>query len=203
MKDFKYSPEELYKIVADVDSYSSFLPNCLESRVIGPADPPHPTLTPRTVRLHAAEAQAVRQTGQAVRADLTVGFNAFRESYTSRVEMVPGRYVTATADTDSNPLFKHLYTEWSFHTAASSSSSSSSVPLSLFNHSSSSSTSTPSPSSSSAPPGPSHATRLEFTLEYAFRNPLYGMVASKAFNIMAGRMMHAFEERAIRLYGRR
>ncbi|KAE8233498.1 hypothetical protein CF326_g1459 [Tilletia indica] len=198
MKDFKYSPEELYNIVADVESYSSFLPNCLESRVVGPADPPHPTLTPRTVHLHADETQAVRRTGKAVRADLTVGFNAFKESYTSRVEMVPSRYVTATADTDSNPLFKHLYTEWSFHTASLNSS----VPLSLFNPSSSaSSTTTP----SGLPPSPSssHATRLEFTLEYAFRNPLYGMVASKAFDVMAGRMMHAFEERAIQLYGRR
>ncbi|KAK0561980.1 hypothetical protein OC844_002940 [Tilletia horrida] len=201
-KDFKYSPEELYNIVADVDSYSEFLPNCLDSRVLGPANPPHPTLAPRTVRLSAEETQSLRRLGKAVRADLAVGFKAFKEAYTSRVEMLPPRYVTATADTAKNPLFRHLYTEWSFHPTTSAASS---IPLSLFNTGSSSSpasSSVPSATLTSKQPNP-HRTRLEFTLEYAFRNPLYGMVASQAFDLMANRMMHAFEERATKLYGRR
>jgi len=195
-KDFRYSPEELYDIVADVGSYSQFLPNCLDSRVLGPADPPHPTLVPRTVRFSDQDSAALRRSGTAVRTDLTVGFKAFKESYTSRVEMFPGRVVTATADTSTNLLFKHLYTEWSFHPIASSSS----IPLSLFGSSASSS----SKASESEPVAnqQSSSTRLEFTLEYAFRNPLYGMVASQAFDIMARRMMHAFEEPAINLYGR-
>ncbi|KAK0556371.1 hypothetical protein OC846_001194 [Tilletia horrida] len=202
----KTSTEELYNIVADVDSYDLFLPNCLQSRVLGPATPAYPINIPKSRRSEFSPTSTPgRREGKAVRAELTVGFKAFRESYTSRVEMVSPRYVNATADTASNPLFKHLYTEWSFH-PISAQYSGSTVPLSLFGQTASSSTSRPSPS---APPSSSTTrptqslTRLDFHLEYAFRNPIYGLVASQAFDVMARKMMNAFEERAIQLYGRR
>ena len=54
-----YTPEQMFDLVADIDSYSKFLPWCVASRVR-------------------------RRNGDVLHADLVIGFKMFREKYTSK-----------------------------------------------------------------------------------------------------------------------
>lgn len=47
-------------------------------------------------------------------------------------------------------------------------------------------------------PAPSQRqqTRIDFSVEYAFANPMYGMLARGAMDTMARQMVGAFEQRA-------
>jgi coenzyme Q-binding protein COQ10 len=84
-----YSPEQLFDMVADVASYDEFLPWVVAVRVRS-----------------SSEAETV--------ADLVVGFNAFKERFTSRVRKErPGRICV---DYVEGPL-KYLHNEWKFEPA--------------------------------------------------------------------------------------
>ncbi|HVF83363.1 MAG TPA: type II toxin-antitoxin system RatA family toxin [Sphingomicrobium sp.] len=88
-KHLPYSPEQLFDLVADVKRYDEFLPWVTAVRVRS-----------------SSEAETV--------ADLIVGFNAFKERFTSRVRKErPGRIVV---DYVEGPL-KYLHNEWRFETA--------------------------------------------------------------------------------------
>jgi coenzyme Q-binding protein COQ10 len=84
-----YSPEQLFDMVADVASYDEFLPWVVAVRVRS-----------------SSEAETV--------ADLVVGFNAFKERFTSRVRKErPDRICV---DYVEGPL-KYLHNEWKFERA--------------------------------------------------------------------------------------
>lgn len=81
----RYTPEELYAIVSNVDKYAEFVPFCAASRVLGPAnqrDTQGQDATPTSV----------------VEAELVVGFSAVRESYTSEVSMRKDEWVKVRGD---------------------------------------------------------------------------------------------------------
>jgi len=81
-----YSPEQLFDLVADVERYDEFLPWVVAVRVRS-----------------ASETETV--------ADLVVGFNAFKERFTSRVKKErPDRICV---DYIEGPL-KYLHNEWAF-----------------------------------------------------------------------------------------
>ena len=85
-----YSPEQLFDMVADVERYDEFLPWVVAVRVRS-------------------------STQQETVADLVVGFNAFKERFTSRVaKEQPDRIVV---DYVEGPL-KYLRNEWRFERAA-------------------------------------------------------------------------------------
>ena len=85
-----YSPEQLFDLVADVARYDEFLPWVVAVRVRS-----------------SSESETV--------ADLVVGFNAFKERFTSRVQKErPGRIVV---DYVEGPL-KYLHNEWRFDPVA-------------------------------------------------------------------------------------
>ena len=85
-----YTPEQLFDLVADVAKYDEFLPWVVAVRVRSS----NPTETV---------------------ADLVVGFNAFKERFTSRVvKERPGRICVDYVD---GPL-KYLHNEWTFDRAA-------------------------------------------------------------------------------------
>ena len=85
-----YSPEQLFDMVADVERYDEFLPWVVAVRVRS-------------------------STQQETVADLVVGFNAFKERFTSRVAKErPDRIVV---DYVEGPL-KYLRNEWRFEGAA-------------------------------------------------------------------------------------
>jgi len=85
-----YSPEQLFDMVADVARYDEFLPWVVAVRVRS-----------------SSEAETV--------ADLVVGFNAFKERFTSRVKKQRPRRIEV--DYVEGPL-KYLHNEWRFEPAA-------------------------------------------------------------------------------------
>jgi ribosome-associated toxin RatA of RatAB toxin-antitoxin module len=84
----QFSREDLYAVVADVESYTEFVPFCSTSSVVSRHGP------------------------GSFDAELAIDFLAFSERYTSRVTAVPPSSVTAIA-TDT-ALFEHLHSEWRF-----------------------------------------------------------------------------------------
>jgi coenzyme Q-binding protein COQ10 len=88
-KHLPYSPEQLFALVADVDRYDEFLPWVTAVRIR--SDSEHEMI-----------------------ADLIVGFNAFKERFTSKVtKQRPGRICV---DYIEGPL-KYLKNEWRFDAA--------------------------------------------------------------------------------------
>ncbi len=85
-----FTPEQLFELVADVGRYEEFLPWVVATRVRS-----------------SSEAETI--------ADLVVGFNAFKERFTSRV--VKQRPSRICVDYVEGPL-KFLHNEWRFDPAA-------------------------------------------------------------------------------------
>ncbi|HEY6663147.1 MAG TPA: type II toxin-antitoxin system RatA family toxin [Sphingomicrobium sp.] len=85
-----YTPEQLFDLVADVASYDEFLPWVVAVRVRS-----------------SSETETI--------ADLVVGFNAFKERFTSRVLKERPRKICV--DYVEGPL-KYLHNEWTFEPAA-------------------------------------------------------------------------------------
>jgi coenzyme Q-binding protein COQ10 len=85
-KYLPYAPEQLFELVADVARYDEFLPWVVAVRVRS-----------------SSERETV--------ADLVVGFNAFKERFTSRV--VKERPARICVDYIEGPL-KYLHNEWRF-----------------------------------------------------------------------------------------
>ncbi len=67
-KRLPWTADQLYSLVADVGRYPEFLPWCLAARI-------------------------TRRDGNVFWADLVIGFHLIRESYTSRVTLIPGREI--------------------------------------------------------------------------------------------------------------
>ena len=88
-KFLPYTPEQLFDLVADVERYDEFLPWVVAVRIRS-----------------SSETETV--------ADLVVGFNAFKERFTSRVKKErPSRICV---DYIEGPL-KYLHNEWRFEAA--------------------------------------------------------------------------------------
>ena len=85
-RQLPYTPEQLFDLVADVAKYDEFLPWVVAVRVRS-----------------SSETETV--------ADLVVGFNAFKERFTSRVEKQ--RPERVFVDYVEGPL-KYLHNEWRF-----------------------------------------------------------------------------------------
>jgi len=85
-----YTPEQLFAVVADIEKYDEFLPWVVAVRIRS-----------------SSERETV--------ADLVVGFNAFKERFTSKVtKQAPDRIVVDYVD---GPL-KYLHNEWNFKAVA-------------------------------------------------------------------------------------
>ena len=82
-----HRPQNLYALVADVRSYPKFLPWCLASRIR-------------------------QESNDALTADLIIGFNMFREKFTSYVELNPAT-LEITVKYAEGP-FKNLTNHWRF-----------------------------------------------------------------------------------------
>ena len=82
-----YSPEQLYELVADVRSYPEFLPWCIAARIR-------------------------HQDDYALEADLIIGFQMFREKFTSYVDLDPE---TLEIDVQyAEGPFRYLTNKWRF-----------------------------------------------------------------------------------------
>ena len=86
-----FTAQQMYDLVADVDKYPQFLPLC-EGLV---------------VRSRTASAD-----DHLIVADMTVGYKAIRESFTSRVTLTPALH-RVVAHANDGP-FRHLENRWQF-----------------------------------------------------------------------------------------
>ena len=82
-----HTPEQLYALVLDVQKYPQFLPWCMAARV---------------------KSQSERE----LAADLIIGFNMFRETFTSYVEFNPDKLEIDVRYAEGP--FKHLTNNWRF-----------------------------------------------------------------------------------------
>lgn len=81
-----YTPEQMYRLVADIERYPEFLPWCIASRIR-------------------------RREGEVIYADLMIGFKMIRERFTSKVTLSPpGRIDVSYAE---GP-FHYLNNHWIF-----------------------------------------------------------------------------------------
>ena len=86
-----YRPRQMFDLVADVDSYSEFIPYCTASRV-----------------RHSQETEH----GLEMLADLLVAYKFLREKYSSTVVLTYDP-LTITVNQAQGP-FSHLYNRWEF-----------------------------------------------------------------------------------------
>ena len=85
-KVLRYSPEQMFDLVADVRRYPEFLPWCVASRIVS------------------------RSEGELI-ADLTIGFKMFRETFRSRVGLERPDHVHVEYLTGP---FRYLNNQWRF-----------------------------------------------------------------------------------------
>ncbi|KAF5671541.1 Coenzyme Q-binding protein [Fusarium heterosporum] len=117
-----YPSEPLYDLIADVDSYSSFVPYCSRSRVTRWSDP-----DPATGRRYPTLA------------DLHVGWGGFDEVFTSQLRCIPGESVEAVSGEtapggtgpDASAVFRSLVTRWSMRSITGSHSPRTEVHLAI------------------------------------------------------------------------
>ncbi|KAK0626314.1 dehydrase and lipid transport-domain-containing protein [Immersiella caudata] len=183
-----YTPSQLYTIIADIDSYRFFLPNCTAS----------------TITHWTRPAASSNHKPLPTQADLTVGWGPFTQNYTSRVYCVPGSLVEAVsgnAETgiekevlkglgynidgtgsgkgrggEGKGIFESLVTRWTVRGV-------------------------------NAPEGWSDGSgqewaEVELKVQFRFADPALGFAVGQVADQMAVRMVEAFEERAKRLYGK-
>ena len=88
----RHSPEQMFALVADVEQYPQFLPLCEGL-----------TVRRRTPREGG---------GEVLLADMSVGYKAIRETFTSRVTLDPENLKILVEYVDGP--FRHLENRWSF-----------------------------------------------------------------------------------------
>jgi coenzyme Q-binding protein COQ10 len=175
--------------VADVDSYNAFIPMCISSRVLEAKPyglPGRPWLA--SDRHHTKPHE--------LRAQLTIGFMGLQEAYTSQVtcqrptevkvraatrRRSPAQRAQATAE--ASRTLKHLSSTWAFQPASAAS---------------------PHPTADGLPQiGKTEAgpTLVSFDLAYQFADPMQQAAAGAFFDRISSKIMGAFEQRCITLYG--
>ena len=178
-----YKSSSLYILIADVDSYASFLPYCLESKVTKWSSP---------------DAHGKRWPSEA---DLKVGWGGYEEEFTSRLFCVPGSIVEALggeATTDlpksalshhsttfsspvvANDTFKSIRTRWA---------------LKPFHYK----PPTGQPQTDKTEHTSRDQTEVHLTIDFQFSNPIYAALSKAFAPKVAGIMIEAFEERARKL----
>lgn len=177
-----YHASSIYTLISDIDSYSTFVPYCLESKVTEWSKP-------------CAEGKRWPQ-----KADLKVGWGGFEETFTSSLYCVPNSVVEALSGeatttlpksslehhtnltgsmqkVGGNDIFTSLSTRWAvkpFHFKPSNGN----------------------PRSDKTIHPPRDQTEIHLTIEFQFANPIYAALSKAVTPKIAGLMIEAFEVRA-------
>ena len=173
-----YNSTSLYAIIADVDSYKTFIPYCVDSKVTSWSAP---------------DTDGRRWPSQA---DLRVGWGGFEEKFTSRLFCVPGSVVealggeavtnlkksnlrhyasTVTVPASANAIFTSLRTCWTV------------TPFPY------------KPPTDNTQLPESDVTEVRLTIDFQFSNPVYAALSKAVAPKLAGVMIEAFEDRARKL----
>ena len=139
-----YTADQMYALVADIESYPQFLPWNTAARIRS--------------RQPTPEAG-----GEIIEADLVISFKVFRERFGSRVTLWPARKQIDTEYLDGP--FRYLRSGWTFTDL------------------------------------PDHRVKVDFFVDFEFRNAILGKVIGVVFGEAMSRIVRAFEERARALYG--
>ncbi|OXB37018.1 hypothetical protein LQV05_005073 [Cryptococcus neoformans] len=186
-KILPYSQVQLYSLVSDVPSYASFIPFCKSSTVLAPSSP-GVSSTREWVGWKPEDKPFE------VLAELAVGFGGLEERYVSKVVGKPYESVVATAS-NQTPMFKTLTTSWTFSAASSIS------PHPSFGNPSSNSSNSRIPNSAT-PADPTHGpSLLTIDLAFSFINPLHRIASQAVLPKVAEKMVEAFEERCLEVWG--
>ncbi|KZF23345.1 hypothetical protein L228DRAFT_246110 [Xylona heveae TC161] len=175
--------DDLYALIADVGSYSSFLPYCQSSTITQWSQP---------------DTNGKRWPS---RAQLNVGWGGVEAAFSSKIYCLPGRVVEAiggdaettldlndlphhipagrASDTANDTMFKYLLTRWEVSPARQ-----------------------PSASAGHANTLANEKTEVNLVVEFQFTNPLYDMMSKAATPKVASMMIEAFEQRAAKLLTR-
>ena len=178
-----YNSSSLYTIIADVDSYSAFLPYCLDSKVS---------------KWSSLDKEGKRWPAEGT---LRIGWSGIEETFTSRLFCIPKSTVEALSgeatsslpeselshhsDTLNGPeipnsIFKTLKTRWTirpFHYKPPSGN----------------------PRTDKAEHEPRDQSEVHLEIEFSFSNPIYAALSKAAAPKVAGVMIEAFEVRARKL----
>jgi coenzyme Q-binding protein COQ10 len=177
-----YDAQTIYSVIADISSYSSFVPYCRRSTVTK-WSPPSYSLDEYAGKRWPEEAE------------LVVGWKDITEAFTSRVYCMPGKVVesvsgTARTTLDSRDLEVH---SWAHRESAKTGVEGEGEQGTggLLTHLIS--TWRIAPVAEAQEQGAKTDVRL--TIEYAFSNPLYGALSESATPWIAEKMIEAFEDR--------
>lgn len=174
-----FQAEKVYELIADVDSYSKFLPFCKRSKVTKYHLPDNPSLK--------CPAEAI----------LTIGKGGIEETFTSSIYCVPGslvealsgdavlnlprdsqqfKSITSHENSFRNDLFKHLRTKWTIQ------------PDNLLP-----TVGSPKEMNRSTTPC---TTKVMLDIEYQLLNPIYATLSGSFTPEICETMIKAFESRA-------
>jgi coenzyme Q-binding protein COQ10 len=178
-----YKSSSLYTLIADVDSYSSFVPYCVESKV---------------TKWSEADKNGQRWPSEA---DLKVGWGGYEEEFTSRLLCVPGSVVEALSGDAVTDLSK---TDLSHHSATFDAPA---IANAIFQSLSTRWTVKPfhyrpptgHPQTDKTVHPARDQTEVHLTLNFQFSNPIYAALSKAVAPKVAGMMIEAFEVRARRL----
>lgn len=178
-----YKSSSVYRIVADVESYSKFVPYCQESKIKKWSSP---------------DTNGKRWPSEA---DLKVGWGGYEETFTSRLFCVPDSVVEALSGEAVTALPK---SQLSHYPATSNSSPSAN---SIFKSLSTSWTVKPfmfkpptgRPQTDNTKEPARDRTEVLLTIDFQFSNPIYAALSKAVAPKVAGIMIEAFEQRAKQL----
>lgn len=175
-----YKSSSLYTLIADIDSYSTFLPYCQDSKVTKWSEP---------------DANGKRWPSEA---DLNVGWGGLEETFTSRTFCIPGSVVEALGGEALTTLPK---SELAHHTATFNSPAKAN---SIFQSLSTRWTVKPfhykppsgNPQTDKSEHEPRERTEVHLSIDFQFGNPIYAALSKAVAPKVAGIMIEAFEARA-------
>lgn len=178
-----YKSSSLYTLIADVDSYSSFLPYCQESKV---------------TKWSAPDKNGKRWPSEA---DLKVGWGGIQETFTSRLFCVPGSVVEALGGEATTTLSKE---DLEHHSASLNNPA---VANSIFQSINTRWTVKPfhykpptgRPQTEKTVHPARDQTEVHLSIDFQFGNPIYAALSQAVAPQVAGIMIEAFEVRARKL----
>lgn len=219
-----YPAAHIYTLIADIDSYTHFLPHCPHSRVTKWVTTPTTTIPPNTTTnttnhnapqqgtapgaaaTAAATATAAPPPGtrHPALADLTVGWGPFTQTYTSRVYCVPGSVVEAVSGSAATSIPADVLRSVGYppHSPKRGVGEGEGEKMEgIFESLVTRWTVKPVARPTAAAAGGGEWSEVVLSVTFRFANPALGFAVGQLADEKADEMVEAFEGRARKLYG--